>query len=337
MSVGVVTAVINAVLIGVVPALSDDVLPPASLSDQPELVELKELIIQLDHRRYHVRTEAETELLNHGAPVVAALLDFKESLGPEGALRCVRILERFLIGTDMPLADDADEALQELQDLGGLIGEQAAIVLERHGRLREERAIARIRALGGDVRNDHDFFMEEIAENLLPPGTRIDPIRRPKTIWLYPEWSGGVEGLALLRRFGHLHGMVVYQIRGNELSVFDVQPLLGDLPGADVVERGPACLGIQCGAFEPCMIQRVTPGGAAENGGLMQGDTITAIDNTRVRSFNNLIDELSYYDPGDVITLTVERRYRPEDIEITLSHWRDINEAMTPTDERQRP
>lgn len=252
-------------------------------------------------------------------------------------MRCVRILEHFLIGTDLQLADAADDALQALQDFGGVAGAQASKILEQHGSLREERAIARIRALGGDVVSDEDFFMEELAQNILPAGTPVEPIRRSRYIWIYPEWEGGVEGLALLRRFSHLHGMVIYQIRGNDLSVFDVQPLIAELPGAQVVERGPACLGIKCGAFEPCIIQEITPGGAAEKGGLMQGDEIQAIDAVRVRSFNDLIDELSFYDPGDVITLTVRRGFLPEDVEITLSHWRDINEAMTPTEERQRP
>jgi hypothetical protein len=306
---------------------ADDVLPPPSLSDQPHLGRMDDLIRQLDHRRYQMRNEAEAELLSYGIDAIAALTQASERLGTEGSLRGVRILERSLVSSDLVLADAADEALQDLQEIGGLIGEHATLALDRHGRLREERAIARIQELGGDVRPAVDFFMEDLATRILPEDLARAPMVRSQTIWLYPEWTGGTEGLELLKRFSHQLGMTIYQIRGNELSLSDVQPLLAHLPGAEVMERGPACLGIQCDAFEPCIIRKTTPGGAAEQGNLLPGDEIQALNNETVDSFNQLIDELSLYDPGDEVTLTVRRGYgKPEDLTITLSHWRDINE-----------
>ncbi len=316
---------------------ADDFLPPRSLSDPPAYSRLSDLIDQLDHRQYRLRNEAEAELVTYESAAITALLASREQLGPEGTLRGVRILERLLVSDDLALSDEADEALQDFQEGGGTAGEQATIVLDRHGTLREERVIERIRALGGDVRPDEDFFMEDLVQNLRPDRQLTEPILRPQTIWLYPEWSGGVEGLDLLKRLSHLQGLVIYQIRGNELSLFDVQPLVASLPGATVVERGPACLGIKCAAFEPCIIQEPTPGGAAELAGLRQGDEILAIDSVRVRSFNELIDELSLYDPGDIVTLSVRKGFQgAEEIELTLSHWRDINEAMAEDERRDR-
>lgn len=335
MRLGIAALAVSMCLLSASPVQSDDLLPPSSLSDPPEYSHLGDLIEQLDHRQFRLRNEAESELATYGASAIPAILEARESLGPEGTLRGVRILERFLVSDDLALSDAADEALQDFQEAGGTAGEHATLVLDRHGTLREERVIERIREMGGDVRPDEDLFMEEIAQNLDPERQLGEPILRPQTIWLYPEWSGGVEGLDLLKRFGHQQGMIIYQIRGNELSIFDVQPLIAELPGATVVERGPACLGIKCGAFEPCIIQEPTPGGAAALAGLRQGDEIQAIDSVQVRSFNQLIDELSIYDPGDVVTLTVRRGFLPQDVKVTLSHWRDINEAMPPVNERQ--
>jgi hypothetical protein len=318
---------------------SDDLLPPRSLSELPDAVRIAELIEQLDHPRFQLRSEAESQLATLGAPVIAAILDEREKLGPEGTIRSVRILEQFLVSDDLTLSDSADEALQDFQESGGTAGEHASLALDRHGLLREERAIARLRAMGGDVTPREDPFMQGIVTDLLPDDFAAQEVFRSDTIWLYPEWSGGVEGLDLLKRFSHQQGLTIYQIRGNELTLFDVQPILADLPGAQLIERGPACLGIKCAAFEPCVIQEPAAGGAAAKAGLRQGDQIEAIDSVPVRSFNQLIDELSLYDPGDIVTLTVRRGFerQGQEVEVTLSHWREINEAAYSENERPAP
>ncbi len=72
------------------------------------------------------------------------------------------------------------------------------------------------------------------------------------------------------------------------------------------------------GAF----VYEVTSGSAAEEAGLKNGDIITALEGESVTSSDDLIEKMSYYAPGETITLVVytanNGSYEGREVEVTL-------------------
>ncbi len=62
----------------------------------------------------------------------------------------------------------------------------------------------------------------------------------------------------------------------------------------------------------------VTPGSAADDGGLRDGDVITAISSQRVTSADSLVAAVRGYRPGDRVNLTVKRGGEEREVTVTL-------------------
>jgi PDZ domain-containing secreted protein len=75
---------------------------------------------------------------------------------------------------------------------------------------------------------------------------------------------------------------------------------------------------LQQGRLPPgVLVTRLDRGGPAATAGLQAGDTVIAINNTRVESARDLHDQLLSYRPGNVVRLTVLRD-REEDLNVLL-------------------
>ena len=66
------------------------------------------------------------------------------------------------------------------------------------------------------------------------------------------------------------------------------------------------------------LVASVTADGPAYNAGIRMGDVITACDGTEVTSFEDLSSYLGSKQPGDTITLTVDRSGQTSDVQVTL-------------------
>lgn len=73
------------------------------------------------------------------------------------------------------------------------------------------------------------------------------------------------------------------------------------------------------GAF----IQDVTPGSAAFESGLREGDVITRVDGRDIESSSDVVTVVRSKKPGDKITIEYERRGRVSTVEVTLKSRRD--------------
>lgn len=66
------------------------------------------------------------------------------------------------------------------------------------------------------------------------------------------------------------------------------------------------------------IVKEVTPGGAAEKAGVQVNDKIVAFNGVEVSTFSELNYEKDKFQPGDTVTLTVERDGNRVDLSITL-------------------
>ena len=77
------------------------------------------------------------------------------------------------------------------------------------------------------------------------------------------------------------------------------------------------------GMPEGVYISTISEGGAAEKAGLQKGDIITKMDGTRISSYAQLRETLSYYASGETIAITIQRledaEYVEKVLDITLS------------------
>ena len=98
------------------------------------------------------------------------------------------------------------------------------------------------------------------------------------------------------------------------------KPYMGITP-ANVTEADAQKYGMSVGVY----VNAVTPGSAAEKAGLVQGDIITAIDETAITSYSDLKTALKNYKAGDTATLTLDRNGKVDTVSITFDEY--------PTDE----
>jgi S1-C subfamily serine protease len=66
------------------------------------------------------------------------------------------------------------------------------------------------------------------------------------------------------------------------------------------------------------VVVEVVPGSAADSGGLQEGDLITSVDGQDVTSSDDVRSAVRSHDPGDTVTVTVQRDGRSQDLEVTL-------------------
>ena len=66
------------------------------------------------------------------------------------------------------------------------------------------------------------------------------------------------------------------------------------------------------------LVAGVTEGGPAYTAGIRMGDVITGVDGTTVSSFEDLSKYLGSKQPGDSVTLTVDRSGQSSEVKVTL-------------------
>ena len=99
------------------------------------------------------------------------------------------------------------------------------------------------------------------------------------------------------------------------------------IKGASVSSEAVQMYGIPAGVF----VSEVTEGGAAEKAGLKANSVITEFNGKSVSSINQLIEYLSYYEPGEEVELTVQvpdgTSYKEDSIKVTLDENTDADSS----------
>ncbi len=155
-------------------------------------------------------------------------------------------------------------------------------------------------------------------------------------VFLTDEWSGDPEELKLLHRLPGLQvtpsdaaggnagfarqpaarripngpaTVIVFLIDGHPL-IEDDESWLKATFGNRVQERGQVMLGIKANgavAGQGCPVTDVVPFGSADASGLLAGDLIQKVADREVLSFDDLVQELHRYSPGETVEVTLKR------------------------------
>ena len=83
------------------------------------------------------------------------------------------------------------------------------------------------------------------------------------------------------------------------------------------------------GIPEGVLVSEVTEGGAAEDAGIKEKSIITKFDGKRIRSIDELVSRLEYYEPGEEVEVTLEvadgGEYKEKTVTVTLGENKDTD------------
>lgn len=71
-------------------------------------------------------------------------------------------------------------------------------------------------------------------------------------------------------------------------------------------------------AEEGALIEDVAVGGPSQKAGLSKSDIVTKLNGARIRSMNDLLQLLHFYEPNDIVELTVLREGKEKKLSLTL-------------------
>ncbi len=159
----------------------------------------------------------------------------------------------------------------------------------------------------------------------------------------------GNSGGALLNMRGEVIGInsakfadATVEGMGFAIPISTAEPILSDLMTREVREKvsddKAAYLGITCkevseeasdmyriptGAF----VYEVMEGSAAEEAGILPGDVIVKLEDADIQSYEDLVEELSYYEAGQTVSIVVDRAnngvYEEQTLSVTLGSKKD--------------
>lgn len=85
------------------------------------------------------------------------------------------------------------------------------------------------------------------------------------------------------------------------------------------------------GVPEGVLVSEVTDGGAADKAGIKEKSIITEFDGKRVRSIDELVSRLEYYEPGEEVEVTLEvadgDSYKEKKVTVTLGENPDADSS----------
>ena len=172
----------------------------------------------------------------------------------------------------------------------------------------------------------------------------------------------GNSGGALLNMEGEVVGINSAKLASTEvegmgyaIAISDVTDILQDLMnetsrdklddsehgvlgivGSSVSSEAVQMYGIPAGVF----VSKVTEGGAADKAGLKSNSVITEFNGKTVSSINQLIEYLSYYEPGEEVELTVQvpdgASYKEDTVKVTLDENTDAGKDSDSKDSKEK-
>ncbi len=286
---------------------------PATSSPAVELIE--QWANQLDDDRFDMRQRAQQQLEQAGELALAAVTVVAKSGSLESSTRAINILLQW------SEAKERDLQIAALEELAGLTNRprESAMATRLLAEAGERTALETLVKLGANVKRDVQILGNGNLQ-----------------VVIGPQWQGGNEGLQHLAKVPHTttlslhvapldssavdHLVKLPQVRrvelyGTKFSPEAVAKLKRQLSGAEVVERGPAMLGIRGN------VESVVPNSAAHKAGIRRGDLITEFNGEKVADFDALTQRIAKQKAGDTVTLTVQRNTQTLQVKVTFDQW----------------
>ncbi len=299
--------------------------PGKSPSPAPSAQEISEWVAALDDDRYATRLEATHRLMEAGTAALEPIVAVAMNGGPEAATRALIILEslyRKSFDTIDPEADKIEQALERLTESPNQVtASRAADVLEWNFDVREERALANIRRLGGVLRYESDRDV-----NVPPAVARFGQM---KSIILTADWKGGDDGLRFVKRLTGLRS--IYRIPGGHVSDKGIHELQAALPDLQVEVRGPTYLGIKAqpelvNGEMKWRIDDVERGSSAESGGILVGDVVVRFAGKDVQDFAALIELIKLTKVDEELEVVVQRGGERKTLKLVMQGWKNLDD-----------
>ena len=288
---------------------------------EPTSPSVSTLLAKLSSNQFSERALAQRELAQRTAQAPEDLLDAYVEASPEVRSRIRQLLEGVMLAYADERGDRAEKTLMALEDFGS---PTAQSILIGNSRLRESRAKVAIERLGGDLSFVHPATIRFPSPTVPVMGVGFGDPSVLATILIPEDWTGTTTDLWQFERLAQHQNLVIYNIRGNQVSLDDLLPLSSKLVGLQVVVRG-ACLGIEAISGSPIAeVSAVVEKSAAAAAGIRPYDQIVKLDETPVRNFNHLVELLAEFRPGDNITLEVRRNEKLLTLPVTLASWKTV-------------
>lgn len=289
-------------------AIADD--PPSTpqaVVPKPSSDEIEQWIRDLNAPEFTRREAATRRLIAAGPDAAELLVKAAQSSSLETTCRITTVLRTWYTSGKDELIEPAEAAFEQLAESKNRhMASRAVAVLEQYATtIRQDRAIAQIKQLGGTVEESRFAGRLRIAG---PDETRYF------MVILGRSWRGGEEGLKYLRRVSGLTTLYLLQDQSTGKIVTpgvtqdSIDELRRALPALSVDYRGPAFLGVKAMAnVTICRIDEVPAGTPADRAKLMAGDVVIGFDDKPIASFQDLVKLIGTKQPGDVIKLEVLR------------------------------
>ena len=292
--------------------------------------QIEQWAAELDDDRFDVRQRAQQHLEQAGKPALEAVALIAKAGSLESVTRATNIMLRWSQGKEIDLQ------LAALEKLAGLKNRprESARAIRLLAVAREQTARGTLIQLGARVERDLQIQGQGQLQ-----------------VTIGPEWRGGKEGLQHLTDMRHattvsLHvaplddSAVDYLVKlpqvrrlelyGTKFSPEAVAKLKEQLPGADIVERGGAMLGIRGN------VESVVKNSAAHKAGIQARDRITEFEGEKVANFEALTERIAKKKPGDTVTLTILRNNQTKQVQVTFDQWGTKPNIVVPPPQRQQ-
>ncbi len=295
-------------------------LPPAPAL--PGLTsELRQQALQkLDADDYHTRAEAQKLLEQGGIETAQALPKYAATASIEGKVRAEKVLEQITLKLVQTQADEQIEKVQQVtQDFRqadfDLFGPRLDEFQTTYTTLLERASARRLIRLNAVI----DFAKaNKPIDGISNTQFAID---LPEMIFLGEDFLGQEDDLHHISKIlltsemqlGNRRG--IYHIGDCPIPIERLRDLAAGVPGVAVEHRSSARMGISgpvstsYSEETDWKIQTVQPGTSAKYAGLQTQDTIVRLDGKLVGNFKSFTVDLEPYQPGDRLTLDIQRDY----------------------------
>ena len=266
--------------------------------DKTPAAKISQLIEQLGHDDMTIRETASQQLRAAGAAAIEPATKAALADNLEVGVRAVMVLDSLVLSDEEAVSEAADESLLQIKLMGKpAVARRAQEALNRHGPIRQRRAVDAIDKFGGQLGT---------LRISLPFGFRDPKVNGVPHAILDRNWKGGDAGL---KYFGHIESLeTVYLLRGHPISSERLADFRRENPRLSIAERGAAYLGVHSGHHPlGCYLNTFAQESPAKISGLQEGDIVVSIGGYQVQSPDDLIAAVAEFQPDEVVTFVILR------------------------------